>query len=130
MEEKKSLQQIILEARKAGEVIVMGIEGPMFKLLDDFVRQPVDGLLYDLNRLEEVTLTFIDDPKWVNDFAVALVIRKLKADIDKLEAENQRLRELCNDVALGHRNPYDSNYNECDKEPCAWCEEFEALGGG
>jgi len=46
-----------------------------------------------------------------------------------LEYENERLRELCNDVALGHRNPYDSNYNECDKEPCAWCEEFEALGG-
>jgi len=90
MEEKKSLKQIILDKRKVGEVVVMGIEGPMSTPLEDIVRQPVDGLLYDLNRLEETTLTFIDDPKWVNDFAVALVIRKLKSEIDKLEAENER----------------------------------------
>jgi len=86
-EEKKSLKQIILDKRKEGEVVVMGIEGPMSKPLDDFVRQPVDGLLYDLNRLEEVTLTFIDDPKWVNDFAVALVIRKLKDENERLQKE-------------------------------------------
>jgi len=93
MEEKKSLKQIVLDKRKVGKVVVMGIEGPMSMPLEDIVRQPVDGLLYDLNRLEEVTLTFIDDPKWINDFAVALVIRKLKSDIDKLEAENERSRE-------------------------------------
>jgi len=92
MEEKKSLRQIILEKRKAGKVVVMGIEGPMSMPLEDIVRQPVDGLLYDLNRLEEVTLTFIDDPKWVNDFAVALVIRKLKSNIDELETEVGRLQ--------------------------------------
>jgi hypothetical protein len=52
--------------------------------LDEFIKQPADGILYDLNRLEETALTFIDDPKWVNDFAVALVIRKLK---EMLESE-------------------------------------------
>jgi len=62
------------------------------------------------------------------DCYVALLEARDKR-IAQLEAENERLRELCNDVALGHQNPYDSNYNECDKEPCAWCEEFEALGG-
>jgi len=56
-------------------------------------------------------------------------IFELSFRLAQLEAEARRLRELCNDVALGHRNPYDSNYNECDKEPCAWCEEFQALGG-
>jgi len=56
-------------------------------------------------------------------------LMQLATKLAQLEAEGERLRELCNDVALGHKDPYDSNYNECDKEPCAWCEEFEALGG-
>ena len=54
--------------------------------LDDFIRQPADGILFDLNRLEEVSMTFLDDPKWVNDFAVAQVIRRLVAEIDALRA--------------------------------------------
>ena len=32
-----------------------------------------------------VVLTFIDDPKWVNDYAVCQVIRALKSKIDELE---------------------------------------------
>lgn len=51
-----------------------------------FIKQPIDGILYDLNRSEEVVLTFLPDPKWVNDYAVAQVIRSLKSRIDELEA--------------------------------------------
>ena len=50
--------------------------------LEDFVNQPADGMLYDLNRNEAVILQFIDDPKWVNDFACAQVIRYLKKELD------------------------------------------------
>ena len=39
--------------------------------------QPVDGLLYDLNRDEATIMTFIDSEKWINDYACALVIRYL-----------------------------------------------------
>ena len=54
--------------------------------LSEFIEQPVEGILYDLNRGEEVTLTIInDDPKWVNDYAVAKVIRALKDRINELE---------------------------------------------
>jgi hypothetical protein len=67
----------ILSERKNGNVVFLGLEGLMSASLEDFVKQPAEGILYDLNRLEEVCLTFIDDRKWVNDFAVALVIRKL-----------------------------------------------------
>lgn len=74
----EDVKKFILDKRKEGKIVVMGIEGLMSMDLDEFIKQPVDGILYDLNRLEETSLTFIDDPKWVNDFAVALVIRKLK----------------------------------------------------
>jgi hypothetical protein len=40
-----------------------------------------------LNRDEATILTFIDDPKWINDFAAAKVIRALKDKIDELENE-------------------------------------------
>ena len=51
----------------------------------DFIKQPADGILYDLNRNESTVLTFLPDPKWINDFAVAQVIRALKKRIDELE---------------------------------------------
>ena len=85
-EEKKELVQFVLDKKEEGKIVVMTFEGLMSAPLEDFIKQPADGLLYDLNRDTATTLSFVDDPKWVNDFAVALVIRKLKA-------ENERLRE-------------------------------------
>jgi len=57
-------------------------DGPAVANLDEFIKQPAEGILYDLNRGREVVLMFIDDPKWVNDYAVGLVIDKLKALLD------------------------------------------------
>ena len=54
--------------------------------IEKLVNQPVEGLLYDLNRDEATILTWIDDPKWINDYACAMVIRYLmnKLKIKKL----------------------------------------------
>lgn len=62
--------------------------------------------MYDLNRSEEVVLTFLPDPKWINDFAVAKVIAALKNRITELETPDPRLAEK---EAEGWRwwvNPY------------------------
>jgi hypothetical protein len=75
----EELKQLILDKRKESKLVHTTIEGFVSVDISEFIRQPADGILYDLNRLEEVALTFIDDPKWVNDFAVALTIRELKA---------------------------------------------------
>ena len=71
------VKEYILSERAAGNVVVWRMGQLASMPLDQFVSQPADGILYDLNRLEEVCLTFIDDRKWVNDFAAAQVIRKL-----------------------------------------------------
>lgn len=77
----------ILFERKQGNVLFWGLPDElMVAPLEQFVEQPADGILYDLNRLEEVVLTHMDDPKWVNDFAVALVIRKLVEQRNALRA--------------------------------------------
>ena len=70
-------KKLVLEKRKEGKLVVATYEGFMSIDIKEFIKQPVDGILYDLNRLEETALTFIDDLKWVNDFAVALTIREL-----------------------------------------------------
>jgi|GEM_PF-6712939 len=90
----EELKRLILEKRKEGKIVFMTVEGPMSVDKAEFIKQPADGILYDLNRLEEVALTFLDDPKWVNNFAVALTIRELKQKIDQLEEEIETLRKL------------------------------------
>lgn len=84
---KEELRDFILAERDKGNIIVRGLDGVVMSMnLDEFVKQPADGMLYDLNRLEEISLTFLADPKWVNDFAVAMTIRKLVAQRDSAEA--------------------------------------------
>lgn len=86
-EAQEKLRDHILAKRKEGNVVFWGMPDELMTAsLDEFVEQPADGILYDLNRLEEVCLTFIADRKWVNDFAVALTIRKLVEQRDALRA--------------------------------------------
>ena len=82
---KTEIRDLVLAKEAQGDIVFATIDGLRSIKLDDFIRQPADGILYDLNRSREVVLTFIDDPKWVNDFAVCLVITKLKSEIDRLK---------------------------------------------
>ena len=82
------LRNKILSEKGKGNIVFHGLPNQLLTAsLVDFVKQPADGMLYDLNRLEEVSLTFLDDPKWINDFAVALTLRKLVEQRDQLERE-------------------------------------------
>ena len=86
----KNIKDRILKEYKKGNIIVVGSEGLQVMPLNDFIKQPVDGMLYDLNRDEAVILTFIDNPKWINDYAVCQVIRLLKKRIEELETQLNR----------------------------------------
>ena len=84
MEKKfEEFRDMIMTEYKKGNIVVMGVDGPEVSEASNFIDQPADGILYDLNRTEEVVLTFIEDEKWVNDYAVAKTIRELKKQIDK-----------------------------------------------
>ena len=80
---EEKIRDIILEEAEKGNVIFRTLEGFAVAPLDKFVSQSIDGLLYDLNRSPEVILTFIDDPKWANDYAVYQVIKRLKEMVDE-----------------------------------------------
>lgn len=81
----EEIKNKILEECKKGNIVVAGIEGLQSMPIAEFIKQPADGMLYDLNRNEVVVLAFLCEPKWINDYAVAQVIRALKNRIDELE---------------------------------------------
>jgi hypothetical protein len=117
----------VISEYKKGNIICMGIEGPQIHNLESFINQPVDGILYDLNRDEVVSLSFITDPKWVNDYAVAKVIRKLVEQRDASRASTlAEVEAMINETIKNHRTTKpDFILNE--KLLLAWITEDERI---
>ncbi|MEK6878524.1 MAG: hypothetical protein AABY22_02900, partial [Nanoarchaeota archaeon] len=61
---QEDMKEFILSEYKKGNIVASTFEGLQVAPLKEIIKQPVDGLLYDLNRNESVVLTFINDPKW------------------------------------------------------------------
>jgi hypothetical protein len=87
----KEIKELVLNEYKNGNIVVAGIEGLQTMPIKEFIKQDAEFMFYDLNRSEAVVLTFINDPKWVNDYAVCKVIRELK---QQLSAERERAGKL------------------------------------
>jgi len=87
----KEVKKLVLENEKEGKIVCRTIEGFMTTDIDEFIEQPTEGLLYDLNRGRDVVVGFLNDPKWVNDYAVALVIARLKERIAEYASKNEQL---------------------------------------
>jgi len=85
MKRSEDIKQKVIELSNEGKILFMQ-SGSLYSVdVKEFIKQPADGILYDLNRSEVTTLAFIDDPKWINDYAVRKVIRSLKETIQELE---------------------------------------------
>lgn len=89
-DDKKKFSELVLSERDKGNVVYLGVSEVLSSPVKDIIKQPADGLLWDLNRDEATALTFMDREgmsHWVNNFAVALVIRELKSQVAQLEEE-------------------------------------------
>lgn len=79
----KQLEDIV----NKGGIFFMACDGIHTMNMDDFLSQPADGILYDLNRDEATTKTLAKNnelnSRWINDLAVAYVIKALKSKLDK-----------------------------------------------
>ena len=74
MKTEEDIKELILKEAEKGNIVYQDMEGLHGVNIDDFVKQPFEGQLYDLNRSPEVILTFINEPKWVNDYAMMLLL--------------------------------------------------------
>ena len=75
--EKEIIESIcdnVLAEWDKGNLVYADIEGLKSIKFKDFIKQPLDGMLYDINRDNATILTYIEDPKWVNDFALTKLL--------------------------------------------------------
>lgn len=81
----KQLEDIV----NKGGIFFMTCDGIMTQELNTFLKQSVEGILYDLNRDKATTIALARSAdsflgkRWVNDLAVAYVIKALKCELDK-----------------------------------------------
>lgn len=75
----------VLENERKGKVTYMTGMGLMTSTLESFCRQNADGVLYDLNRDRATTITLGRNgmERWINDYAVAVVIEYLLNELKK-----------------------------------------------
>ena len=71
---RKSVCDWVLSEWDKGNLVYADIEGLKSIKFEDFIKQTLDGMLYDINRDTATILTFLDDPKWVNDFALTKLL--------------------------------------------------------
>ena len=83
-EEQEKTLDYIREKEKEGWISFMTIDGLMSCKLEDFIKQPAEGVLYDLNRDKVTTLTIMPELRWINDYAVAVVINYLMSLVGEL----------------------------------------------
>ena len=70
----ESIKDKVLAEWEKGNLVFADFEGLKSIRFEDFINQPLDGMLYDINRNMATILTYIDEPKWVNDFALTKLL--------------------------------------------------------
>jgi len=86
---RAELKDEILKEYEKGNIVVSTFDGIKVASLKEIIKQPAQGLLYDLNRDQATILTFINDPKWINDYACMAVIFELKRQLDELSQQKE-----------------------------------------
>lgn len=81
---------MVLDARRDGYIVYRTIEGLHKQKIDDFVKQPIEGQLYDINRDMATCLAFIDEPMGVNNLASHVLLKYYYAKCQKLERELEK----------------------------------------
>lgn len=72
---KEELTETVLDEMRKGFIVYRTVEGLCKCELSEFVKQPIEGQLYDINRDMATCLAFIDEPMGVNNFASMVLIR-------------------------------------------------------
>lgn len=90
----ESIRGKVLAEWDKGNLVYADIEGLKSIKFDDFIKQPLGGMLYDINRCLPVIMTYIEDPKWVNDFALVKLLEYYYNKCDELEKKLKEHEEV------------------------------------
>ena len=88
--DKEELKNLVMNEWREGNIVFETIEGLHKQKIEDFVKQPIEGQLYDINRDLATCLAFIDEPFGVNNFSSMVLLRYYYARCQKLERELEK----------------------------------------
>jgi hypothetical protein len=74
----------ILDAEKNGYITFHRFGQLIAVSFGEFLSQSGDEILRDLNRMPANILENTDNPNWINDYAMTVVIRKLKESLNQV----------------------------------------------
>jgi len=103
----EEILEIIRKQEEQGRITFKTFKGCVSAPLVDFVKQPSDGMLYDLNRDKLTTLTIMSELRWINDYAVAVVINYLKS----LEYEEGITRRILQSLYSSWESEFEIDLN-------------------
>ena len=83
----KELAQLVLDEWKEGYIVFQTIEGIQKCKIEEFVKQPLEGQMYDINRDTVTILSFIDEPTWLNNWANSKLVEYYYNRCKELEAK-------------------------------------------
>jgi hypothetical protein len=82
----------IVNNAKNGRISIVTIEGLCVTGIDELLNQPIEGVLYDLNRDDVSILSSTDkNNRWINDYAAAQIIKYQASRIAALESQLESL---------------------------------------
>lgn len=88
--DKEELKRLVLDEEKKGFIVFRTIEGLHRQEIDEFVKQPIESQLYDINRDLATCLAFIDEPFGVNNFSSMVLLRYYYDKCKELEQKLER----------------------------------------
>jgi hypothetical protein len=107
-EKRKNLSDLIFKKYKKGKIIFSTIDGFMEADLNNIVNnQPVDGLLYDLNRDLVTCLSWVENSEdivWVNNTASGIVIEYMAKEKEELKIKIKELEDKIKELGKKAKN--------------------------
>ena len=77
LKEKAQLTEAVFDSFSKGNIVFITEEGFYQSAIEDFIKQPLEGMLYDLNRNEAVIRTEANEDKgwrWVHDLSMVKLL--------------------------------------------------------
>lgn len=84
-------KKLILERKAEGRIVYFDSIGRLASCpIEEICDQPIEGLLYELNRGEDTILAMAkaDNIQWVNNFAATQEIKYLYNRVEELKKDN------------------------------------------
>lgn len=96
----EELQNLILSKKKEGKIVFHSLDELVEVRMENIIRQPANGLLWDLNRDMATLLSRAseDNPCWVNDLALANITEYLINKVNEMTDERDKWKARCEEL--------------------------------